>query len=77
MPLRSTALKTGIVVSTAAPLPLAAPFLLALFLALIVLVALLELRVLRYAYERMGIDSRHEASTRVRGPDHVSWLWIR
>lgn len=35
------------------------PFLLALFLLLSVLVLLVELRVLRYAYERMGVPSRY------------------
>jgi uncharacterized membrane protein len=39
--------------------PLAAPFLLALFLVFIVLVAVIELRILRYAYEKMGIDRRY------------------
>jgi uncharacterized membrane protein len=38
--------------------PLEWPFLLALFLLLSIVVALLELRILRYAYERMGISPR-------------------
>jgi uncharacterized membrane protein len=39
--------------------PLAWPFLLALFVLFIVVVALIELRILKYAYERMGIPSRY------------------
>jgi uncharacterized membrane protein len=39
--------------------PLAWPFLLALFLLLFVLVALLELGLLKYAYERMGVPPRY------------------
>jgi uncharacterized membrane protein len=39
--------------------PLAWPFLLALFGLLVVALALLELRILRYAYERMGIHPRY------------------
>ena len=38
--------------------PLDWPFLLALFLLLSIIVALIELRILRYAYERMGISPR-------------------
>ncbi len=38
--------------------PVEWPFLLALFLLILVLVTLLELRVLRYAYEQMGISPR-------------------
>jgi uncharacterized membrane protein len=39
--------------------PLSAPFLLVLLLLFIVVVALIELRILRYAYERLGIDRRY------------------
>jgi uncharacterized membrane protein len=39
--------------------PLAWPFLLALFFLLLFVIALVELRVLRYAYEKMGIDRRY------------------
>ena len=39
--------------------PLEWPFLLALFLLFSLLVVLVELRILRYAYERMGIPSRY------------------
>jgi uncharacterized membrane protein len=39
--------------------PLAIPFLLALFIGLILLVVLIELKVLSYAYERIGINRRH------------------
>src|SRR5579863_7388143 len=38
--------------------PLEWPFLLGLFLLLSVIVVLLELRILHYAYERMGISPR-------------------
>lgn len=38
--------------------PLSSIFLLALFFLLVVVIALVELRILRYAYERMGIDRR-------------------
>jgi uncharacterized membrane protein len=38
--------------------PLEWPFLLALFLLLSIIVALIELRILHYAYERMGISPR-------------------
>ncbi len=39
--------------------PVEWPFLLALFLLLSLLVALIELRILHYAYERMGISPRY------------------
>ena len=39
--------------------PMEWPFLLALFLLFSILVALVEFRVLHYAYERMGISSRY------------------
>jgi uncharacterized membrane protein len=39
--------------------PLAAPFLLALFLVLLVIIALIELRLLRYAYEKLGISRQY------------------
>jgi len=39
--------------------PLAWPFILVLFFLFMVLVALVELGILRYAYERMGIPSRY------------------
>jgi uncharacterized membrane protein len=39
--------------------PLAWPFLVALFFLFVILVVLLELNVLEYAYERMGIPSRY------------------
>ena len=39
--------------------PLAWPFLLALVLLFIVVVALIELRILKYAYERMGVPPRY------------------
>jgi uncharacterized membrane protein len=39
--------------------PLSSVFLLALFFLLVVVVALIELRILRYAYERIGIDRRY------------------
>ncbi|HEV3447629.1 MAG TPA: hypothetical protein VG099_23535, partial [Gemmataceae bacterium] len=39
--------------------PLTWPFLLVLFLFLAVALALIELRILRYDYERMGIDHRN------------------
>lgn len=39
--------------------PLAWPFLLALFVLFLVVVALIELRILRYAYERMGVNPRY------------------
>jgi uncharacterized membrane protein len=39
--------------------PLAAPFLLALFLILIVVIVLIELRLLRYAYEKLGISRQY------------------
>ena len=38
--------------------PLEWPFLLALFVLLSIIVALVELQILRYAYERMGISPR-------------------
>jgi uncharacterized membrane protein len=39
--------------------PLAWPFLLALFALFVVVVALIEFRILRYAYERMGVPPRY------------------
>jgi uncharacterized membrane protein len=39
--------------------PLSTFFLLALFFLLVIVVALIELRILRYAYERIGIDRRY------------------
>jgi uncharacterized membrane protein len=39
--------------------PLAGPFLLALALVFVVVVALVELRILAYAYRRMGVPSRY------------------
>jgi uncharacterized membrane protein len=39
--------------------PLAWPFLLVLFALFVVVVALIEFRILRYAYERMGIHPRY------------------
>ena len=39
--------------------PLAAPILLALFFALLVLIAFIEIGVIGYAYEKIGIDRRH------------------
>ena len=39
--------------------PLAWPFILALFLLFVLLVVLVELGIIRYAYERMGIPSRY------------------
>jgi uncharacterized membrane protein len=39
--------------------PLAWPFLLVLAILFIVVVALLEFRILKYAYERMGVPPRH------------------
>ncbi|HQU14673.1 MAG: hypothetical protein B7Z66_04930 [Chromatiales bacterium 21-64-14] len=42
--------------------PLALPFFLFLLVAFIVLLVLLEVGVLRYAYERIGIDRRYVAS---------------
>lgn len=39
--------------------PLAWPFLLALFVLFVIVVALIELDILQYAYERMGIPSRY------------------
>src|SRR5205823_6431610 len=39
--------------------PLSSPFLLALLLLLIIVVALVELRILSYAYERIGIGRRY------------------
>ncbi len=39
--------------------PLAWPFILALFLLFLVVAALVEIGILRYAYERMGIPSRY------------------
>ena len=39
--------------------PQAWPFLLALFVFLVLVIALIELRILRYAYERLGIDPRY------------------
>lgn len=39
--------------------PFTWPFVLALFIILIVVVALVELRILRYAYERMGVNPRY------------------
>jgi uncharacterized membrane protein len=40
-------------------IPLAAPFFVALFLFFISLVVLIELRILRYAYEKVGVESRY------------------
>jgi uncharacterized membrane protein len=40
-------------------LPLTPPFMLLLFIVLAVVVALVELRVLTYAYEKLGIDRRY------------------
>lgn len=39
--------------------PLAWPFIVGLFILLVIVIALIELRVLKYAYERMGIPSRY------------------
>jgi uncharacterized membrane protein len=39
--------------------PLTAPFLIILAILLILVVALIELRILSYAYEKIGIDRRH------------------
>ncbi|HEV3119130.1 MAG TPA: DUF1614 domain-containing protein [Gemmataceae bacterium] len=39
--------------------PLAWPFLLALLLIAVFVIAMIELRILRYAYERMGINTRY------------------
>jgi uncharacterized membrane protein len=39
--------------------PLSGLFVLALFLLIILVIALIELRILGYAYEKMGIDRRH------------------
>ena len=39
--------------------PLAWPFILALFIIFVVIVALIELRILKYAYERMGVPPRY------------------
>jgi uncharacterized membrane protein len=39
--------------------PLALPFLLALFVLAIVMIALIEINVLKYAYEKMGISPRY------------------
>jgi uncharacterized membrane protein len=39
--------------------PLSSPFLLGLLLLLVVVVALVELRILTYAYERIGIGHRY------------------
>jgi uncharacterized membrane protein len=39
--------------------PLSSPFLLALFLLLVLVVALVELRILSYAYEKIGIGHRY------------------
>jgi uncharacterized membrane protein len=39
--------------------PLAWPFIVGLFVLFLVLVVLIELRILRYAYERMGIPPRY------------------
>src|SRR5262249_22323114 len=39
--------------------PLAWPFLLAFFLFLVLIIVLIEFRILRYAYERLGIDPRY------------------
>ena len=39
--------------------PLAWPFLLALLLIAVFVIAIIELRILRYAYERMGINPRY------------------
>src|SRR5579885_2530765 len=39
--------------------PLALPFILAFFVLFVIVAALIELGILRYAYERMGIPSRY------------------
>jgi len=39
--------------------PLSWPFLLALFVLLLIAIAVIELRILKYAYERMGIPPRY------------------
>jgi uncharacterized membrane protein len=39
--------------------PLAAPFLIALFLIVVVVIASIEVGVIGYAYERIGIERRH------------------
>jgi uncharacterized membrane protein len=39
--------------------PLALPFLLALFVLAMVMIALIEIKVLKYAYEKMGISPRY------------------
>ena len=39
--------------------PLAAPILVAFFLALVLLVAFIEVGFIGYAYEKIGIDRRH------------------
>ena len=43
--------------------PLAAPFIAAALLILAVLVLLIELRVIEYAYERIGVSSRYFSLT--------------
>jgi len=40
-------------------IPLAAPFFLALFLFFVFLVLLIELRILEYTYETVGVDRRY------------------
>src|SRR5579872_5301126 len=40
-------------------LPLAAPFFIALAVVVVAVIALVEVRVLSYAYERIGIDRRY------------------
>ena len=40
-------------------IPLATPFFIALFLTFVFLVVLIELRILRYAYEKVGVDRRY------------------
>ena len=38
--------------------PLAAPFIVAFFLALVLLIALIEIGIIEYAYEKVGVDRR-------------------
>jgi uncharacterized membrane protein len=66
-PIRHTLSSPAVVEENGAPMqpsgmhyfPVEWPFLLALFLLFSLLVVLIELRSLRYAYERMGIPSRY------------------